>query len=1532
MSHKDLGDTMSEATNSSDTSESVSESSSSEPVSAAPKNKRKLWVMVAAVVVVAILLSTVLYMFVLSGLSVKVNNASLESEAGAKNSLSVTVKWGTSTVSDKATILWSTSSPDLGSFDLRAKSSTTFTAGIVGMTGNIVVKVDYKGQSKEITIPVTVKPPFLDSVIVAPSAKTVAPGSNQPFSAVAISSVGLPLTGATFAWTYTGNASDKCTLNTTSGANVSLSIAGDAVTGGVLLNATATLNSIQKSGNASVMIGGIPPRNVSYRWYDMFNVPFGEWWDKRNGTAADHEVWTRSYPYIWRWHGSPAGNLYYYTNMRLNITGRNMPEVNMASHPEFLPYLGTSRGGTAVIAWNGQYLTSAQCEQRGATIASWNDGWIFRWWGNVTMDQQAAAAVIGLTQDGFNNFAQWWTDNKASVTSQYSAWIDNEGNRRLDIYANYGSTMQTLDFRMDAHKVGDKIVLYLDTVSWGMELLLSRWIAEAWFNLEWYMEDFHMNATIGPERMNLDITTVAVYASYAYETTLVPEGQTNGEPCWVWEALMQDYVHSTATHRKSLYDKYSVFEYINFAPGSDWYNQSMTFDYVPKAFNLTYNETLSFEWPQGEQMFYYNIGPDQVGVIWDRMVINYSEPMPSDTPDPNGFLKGSITIDNTANKMVFKGPMDMYDWSRNQTAHQSLYDQWRKQTPHEQMGIGPDTDFAKSLIPYGAPYVEFKPWTYTPIARVLGGFDIAASQNPTSANTPVSLTVKAMDQYGVDTLTSFRGTVHFTTNATGVYTLPADYTFTSADAGVHVFSGVEFGDTGIFNVTVENGTKTGVLLVNVLPVQSFTLSLDVNPIVVNTSASLTVTAKDYYGATYAGYRGTVHFETNATVGNYTLPADYLFTAGDAGVHVFAGVGFNLTGKYNVTVSDVALPTKRATLSNINVVTSPPVLDHLEIQVPDTLTGTVVSATVTALDQYGIVFPTYTGTVNFTTNATAGTYILPPDATFILADAGVKVISGIKFNAAGNFSVSVTDTVSPSVTGTCDVEVSARGPKTVMTIYDMFEQHWREWWVWRYNPYTTDLILWNETHKYTCLYNPDKQGMQGIIYAPYRWNVTAENMTTVTASHPEFMPTPTTTVPGSEVKLKIHFDYLNWTYWSGYWLPTWSSNPNWTSGSLWNHQMIDGYDLGVIYRVEMNREAAESWLGMPQAADALTWWGTHGWEYRNAWLAWIMNEGNVRLDIYSGYEFPYTDEGTTMSLEELPTGNLVLNIGHLNWGFEVLICRWTTELGLPQHETYMEDFTLGAEITDTWSTVKYDGVCQYSLKNVRANQSSTGSAWVWEPARIDYIASNTAGYHPSQYDPWAPLLYTSWNTGDPLYGTTSAAYDVTPGWMNLTSYETLIIKVPQGDDVLAYHPGAVDPMAILNIPWYGDYSAYNSIMFNGSMQLGYSITNPASPWDLASGWDNTTKTLTIHGPLTSDQFHFGGGATGPIYHGTPWIEFNVTPVGGGAKTLSTPASVSAPETTVSAASVSDLAAIAVLVGGMMAVVASRGFGIRREEED
>jgi autotransporter-associated beta strand protein len=86
-------------------------------------------------------------------------------------------------------------------------------------------------------------------------------------------------------------------------------------------------------------------------------------------------------------------------------------------------------------------------------------------------------------------------------------------------------------------------------------------------------------------------------------------------------------------------------------------------------------------------------------------------------------------------------------------------------------------------------------------------------------------------------------------------------------------------------------------------------------------------------------------------------------------------------------------------------------------------GSPGSMTVTAKTAIGTTATTYTGTVHFTSTAVAAG--LPTDYTFVGSDNGVHTFSGVTLNTAGIQSITATDMVSPTITGTqSDIAVTA----------------------------------------------------------------------------------------------------------------------------------------------------------------------------------------------------------------------------------------------------------------------------------------------------------------------------------------------------------------------------------------------------------------------------------------------------------------------------------------------------------------------------
>ena len=305
------------------------------------------------------------------------------------------------------------------------------------------------------------------------------------------------------------------------------------------------------------------------------------------------------------------------------------------------------------------------------------------------------------------------------------------------------------------------------------------------------------------------------------------------------------------------------------------------------------------------------------------------------------------------------------------------------------------------------------------------GLGVAGFPSPITAGTAGSVTVTAQDAYG-NTTPAYTGTVHFTSSDAQAM-LPADYTFTGTDAGVHTFSGVTLKTAATQSLTATDkatagitGTQSGIV-VNPAAVASLVLSGLPASVVAGTANSLTVTARDAYGNTAAGYTGTVTF--SSTDASATLPADYMFTAGDAGVHTFADVILRTAGTRFVVANDVGNDQISGVTSTRVTVAA---VDHFAVTAAanPAVAGTPFSFTVAAKDAFGNTATGYHGTVHFT-SGDPHPATLPADYTFTSGDNGAHTFSGgATLFTADSQLITATDTAAAGVTGSATITVTA----------------------------------------------------------------------------------------------------------------------------------------------------------------------------------------------------------------------------------------------------------------------------------------------------------------------------------------------------------------------------------------------------------------------------------------------------------------------------------------------------------------------------
>jgi hypothetical protein len=294
---------------------------------------------------------------------------------------------------------------------------------------------------------------------------------------------------------------------------------------------------------------------------------------------------------------------------------------------------------------------------------------------------------------------------------------------------------------------------------------------------------------------------------------------------------------------------------------------------------------------------------------------------------------------------------------------------------------------------------------------------VLAGPAATIAGAARALTLTAYDAYG-NVVTGYAGTVHFTATDPRAL-LPADYTFTATDKGAHTFTATPrtAGAQAVTAADTANGAITGSRSIAVSAAAARRLVLTGYPgsTTAGAAQAVTVTAYDPYGNVATGYTGTVHF--TSTDMQAALPADYTFTAADAGAHAFTAT-LATAGARSVTVADT---TNGVLAGSASTAVSPAAAAGLVVAGPSANTaGTAQALTLTAYDVYGNVATGYTGTVHFTT--TDPQAALPADYTFTAADAGARTFT-VTLKTAGTQALAATDTSASGVTGSGSIAVS-----------------------------------------------------------------------------------------------------------------------------------------------------------------------------------------------------------------------------------------------------------------------------------------------------------------------------------------------------------------------------------------------------------------------------------------------------------------------------------------------------------------------------
>jgi hypothetical protein len=345
--------------------------------------------------------------------------------------------------------------------------------------------------------------------------------------------------------------------------------------------------------------------------------------------------------------------------------------------------------------------------------------------------------------------------------------------------------------------------------------------------------------------------------------------------------------------------------------------------------------------------------------------------------------------------------------------------------------------FTATLKTVGSQSITATDATTSAIAGTTSGISVSpdpASQlvlsglpSTTTAGLSRTVTVTAEDPYG-NVATGYGGTVRLTSSDTQAG-LPADYTFTAADQGGHVFT-LTFEAAGTQSVTVTDtasgitATQSGIT-VQAAVAKTFTLTGFPVDDAAGAANDVTVTAYDAYGNVATGYTGAVSLSSSDPQA-ILVPSRYTFVAADVGKHSFS-VTLETAGTQTITATDTV--TSGLTAAELNIAVKPATATTLKVTgfpTSDTA-GVAGDVVVTAFDAYGNVATGYTGTVSLTSSDPHA--VLPSSFTFP-GTTGTHTFS-VVLDTAGAQSIIATDTASSSLTGAeSSITVQAAAARTL----------------------------------------------------------------------------------------------------------------------------------------------------------------------------------------------------------------------------------------------------------------------------------------------------------------------------------------------------------------------------------------------------------------------------------------------------------------------------------------------------------------------
>lgn len=421
----------------------------------------------------------------------------------------------------------------------------------------------------------------------------------------------------------------------------------------------------------------------------------------------------------------------------------------------------------------------------------------------------------------------------------------------------------------------------------------------------------------------------------------------------------------------------------------------------------------------------------------------------------------------------------------------------------------------------------------------------------------------------------------------------------------------------------------------------------------------------------------------------------------------------------------------------------------------------------------------------------------------------------------------------------------------VAIYDLFNAPaggFPDYWTVRSNTYRRETILSSE-FPYLFRYTPKPSTDPGnfFLYGNYRMSVTGRALPEMSIDAPVILPSlGREATSGGSAAVDFTMQFLTRARWDALRsahpeMPTWNFN--------------DGWVAELRGTVTMDALGAAKVLGVK--GDPLAWWASNELAVEDAWSTWLDTEGNVRLDIYSGFRAPFAELFTDLTLTT-SGGMIVLGVEHVSWGIDALLARWMywgratypndVPAGFLGFEGRYDRMSFRATLTGT-ADVDITTEVDYGLRAwVASGSAGAGDrpAWVWQPSLFDVLASRSEINPLSEFDPYVARTYVHYTPGSPYYGR-ALGYEYTPAAWNLKAGETLTFLL-----------GLVHPVVFFVPP-------------QGAPATGTLRPEASRPAGVAS-YEPVSKVLRFVGPLAT-------GAPSPPDVGVPWVELELLVAGG-----------------------------------------------------